>query len=81
MQKEFDIPHLEKGLYEHYKGNVYRVIGVGRHTESDDYYVVYSPVKKHEAVPEIWLRPYAMFTEMVTKDGKTFPRFKKIEEA
>ena len=83
MKKESfdDIPTIEKGLYRHYKGNLYRVIGVGCHTETLEYYVVYSPVDHKLGIPEVWLRPYDMFTETVEIDGKTFPRFEKITES
>jgi len=80
MQEIFDVPPLEKGIYEHYKGNRYHVLGVGCHTETNEYFVVYSPLKVHANKPEIWLRPYDMFIESVTKDGVTFPRFKKVQE-
>ena len=78
---EFDnIPTIESGIYEHYKGNRYRVLGVGCHTETNEYFVVYSPLDVHEGLPNMWIRPFTMFTEQITKDGRTFPRFKKISE-
>lgn len=48
-----NLPEIELGLYEHYKGNRYEVLGVGRHTEVDEYYVVYKPLYEHEGQPEI----------------------------
>lgn len=80
MSEQFDIPKLEPGLYQHYKGNKYTVLGVGRHTEVDEYFVVYSPAEQKPGVPSIWLRPYTMFTETIEVDGKVLPRFKKVEE-
>lgn len=80
MTEVFEIPPLEIGLYEHYKGNQYRVLGVGRHTEADEYFVVYSPVTPKPGAPAIWLRPYDMFIETVEVNGKVIPRFRKIEE-
>lgn len=83
MKKETfnDIPTLQKGLYRHYKGNLYRVVGVGCHTETLEYYVVYEAAEHKEGVPEMWLRPYAMFTESVElENGKTVPRFKKLAD-
>jgi hypothetical protein len=73
-----DLPTIEPGIYEHYKGHRYRVLGVGCHTETNEYFVVYGQISEHEGAPDIWIRPHAMFVEQVTKDGKTFPRFKKI---
>jgi hypothetical protein len=74
-------PILEKGRYKHYKGNEYEVLGVGRHTEEDDYFVVYRSLAQKNGTPEFWLRPYEMFIEMVEIDGEVFPRFQKVEEA
>lgn len=80
MAEIFEIPPLEPGLYKHYKGNRYNVLGVGRHTEANEYFVVYSPMEQKPGVPAIWLRPYAMFRETVEVEGETIPRFRKIEE-
>lgn len=80
MADFFEIPSLEVGIYQHYKGNKYRVLGVGRHTEADDYFVVYSPVESKPNTPAIWLRPYQMFIGTVEVEGETIPRFRKIKE-
>ena len=77
--KEFDdLPSIEPGLYEHYKGGRYRVLGVGCNTEIHEYYVVYTPAEPKPDVPEFWLRPYAMFLETVEVNGEIRPRFKKL---
>jgi len=78
MSETFTIPPLEPGLYRHYKGNEYNVLGVGCHTETNEYYVVYSPVQEKEGLPEFWLRPYEMFMETVEVDGKETPRFQRM---
>lgn len=80
MTEAFAIPELEPGLYRHHKGNEYTVLGVGRHTEADEYFVVYSPVEQKSDAPSIWLRPFDMFIETVEVDGETIPRFQRIEE-
>ena len=82
MKKESfdDIPMIEKGLYRHYKGGLYRVLGVGCHTETLEYYVVYAPAEPKANIPEMWLRPYDMFTETIEIEGKIHPRFEKIPE-
>jgi hypothetical protein len=68
----------------------YEVIGVGHHTEDDcrpedSYMVVYRPLYEEALVYKegklFDLRPLKMFMENVTKDGKIFPRFQKIEGA
>jgi hypothetical protein len=63
------------GHYRHYKGNEYEVIGDGTHTETGEKFVVYKSL--HEPV-QIWVRPFDMFFEFVTIDGKKIPRFAKI---
>lgn len=78
MSEFNDIPSIALGEYEHYKGKRYQVLGVGRHTEVNEYLVVYAPLYDHEGQPDIWLRPYNMFMETVEIDGKTIPRFKKL---
>jgi hypothetical protein len=77
--KEFgDLPSIEPGLYQHYKGGKYKVLGVGCNTEAHEYYVVYSPAELRAGIPEFWLRPYSMFMETVEIGGKAVPRFKKL---
>lgn len=78
MADEFDLPEIELGTYRHYKGNEYEVVGVGRHTEVDEYFVVYKPTVQKPGVPALWIRPYTMFIETIEKDGKVIPRFQKI---
>ena len=60
------------GRYRHYKGNEYEVIGVARHSETDERLVVYRPLYNDTG---LWVRPLAMFLETVTVDGKAVPRF------
>lgn len=79
---EFDaMPLIEKGDYEHHKGKRYRVLGIGRHTETDEYLVVYMPLYEHAGQPDIWLRPYDIFVETIELNGKTIPRFRKLDYA
>lgn len=77
--ENFDIPVLEKGVYQHYKGNKYEVLSVGCHTETHEFFVVYQALYEKKNVPKIWLRPYDMFVESVeTSDGIT-KRFTKVD--
>lgn len=78
MSDIFSVPELEPGIYQHYKGKRYEVIGVGCHTETLEYFVVYTPLYDHDGQPDIWVRPYAMFVESITLDGATVPRFSKV---
>ena len=75
MSEEFTTPFLAPGKYRHYKGKEYEVIGVALHTETGEPLVVYKPL--YETSVEYWVRPYAMFNDIVEKDGKKFPRFTK----
>lgn len=79
MSEFATLPSLPLGEYQHYKGKRYQVLGVGCHTETTEYFVVYSPLYEHAGQPDIWIRPYDMFMETVEIDGVTIPRFKKID--
>jgi len=68
---------VKKGIYKHFKGHTYKVIGIGKHSETFEEMVVYINT---EDADDIWLRPQKMFLENVTKEGKTFPRFEYIKE-
>ncbi len=63
------------GLYRHYKGGEYEVIGVARHSETDELLVVYQPLYNATG---LWVRPLAMFLEDVTYNAQTVPRFAYI---
>ncbi|MEG0046653.1 MAG: DUF1653 domain-containing protein [Comamonas sp.] len=65
------------GLYEHYKGMPYEVIGTVRHSETLEALVVYRPLYGEGA---LWVRPAAMFTEQVVIDGVEQPRFRRLPE-
>ena len=66
---------MQTGIYEHYKGNQYKVIDTARHSETDELLVLYRPMYGDES---LWVRPFAMFFEKVTIDGLLTPRFKYI---
>jgi hypothetical protein len=70
--------HVTAGIYQHYKGQSYQVLAVGRHTETAEDVVIYQPL--YESDVAYWVRPYAMFIERVVVDGKDVPRFKKVDE-
>jgi hypothetical protein len=63
---------LVPGLYRHFKGGEYEVIGVARHSETDERLVVYRPLYGDGG---LWVRPAAMFLESVSHDGRAVPRF------
>jgi len=71
---------LKIGKYRHYKGKeneIYKVIGVAKHTETLEELVVYQALYGEG---QIWVRPLEMFCGNVEVDGKKVPRFSFIEE-
>ena len=68
---------LELGLYKHYKGKIYEVIGVARHSESLEEMVVYKATYQTEG-ENLWVRPLSMFVETILVEGKSVKRFVKI---
>jgi hypothetical protein len=68
---------LKPGVYEHYKGKHYLVIGTARHSETEELLVVYVPLYDCEA-GQLWVRPLSMFSEEVEVEGKKTPRFRFI---
>ena len=63
---------VEPGRYRHYKGYEYEVLGVARHSETEEEYVVYRACYGNR---ELWIRPAVMFQEIVIVDGRSCPRF------
>ncbi|HEY8331914.1 MAG TPA: DUF1653 domain-containing protein [Pseudomonas sp.] len=63
---------LQTGLYRHYKGREYRVLGLARHSETEEELVVYQALYGDYG---LWVRPLAMFRETVEVEGETLPRF------
>lgn len=68
---------LKMGIYQHYKGKEYQVMGIARHSESLENLVVYRALYGKK---EFWVRPLKMFLENVEADGKKMPRFKFIKK-
>ena len=68
---------IQPGRYRHYKGNEYKVLGVARHSETLEEVVVY---RQEYGERGLWVRPAAMFAETVVINGKSVPRFQRIDE-
>ncbi|MFT7878835.1 MAG: DUF1653 domain-containing protein [Sulfurimonas sp.] len=66
---------LKKGRYRHYKGQEYEVIDTARHSETEEWMVIYRTCYGERG---LWVRPYEMFVEKVEVDGKTVDRFAYI---
>lgn len=63
---------VKKGVYKHFKGSMYRVIGTAKHSETLEEMVVYCKLNDSE---DLWVRPMTLFTETVFVDGRQISRF------
>ena len=63
------------GRYRHYKGNEYTVLGVARHSETEEELVVY---QQEYGDRSLWVRPKPMFLETVEIDGQSIARFQYL---
>lgn len=68
---------LKPGLWRHFKGGEYRLLFVAKHSESGEDMVVYQALYGERGC---WVRPAAMWTEQIVRDGKTFARFCYVGE-
>ena len=68
---------MKPGRYRHYKGNDYEVLGVARHSETEEEYVVY---RQLYGAGGLWIRPLGMLLESVTIGETVVPRFRRLEE-
>lgn len=69
---------ISGGIYRHYKGNLYRILYIATHTETEESLVIYQAMYGEE---KVWARPLAMFLDDVTlPDGRAVPRFALVEE-
>lgn len=69
---------LEPGIYKHYKGNIYEVISIAKHSETLEKMVVYKATYQPDG-ENLWVRPLKMFLENVMVNGKEVKRFQKID--
>ena len=69
--------NFKHGIYRHFKGHSYRIIGLAKHSETLEEMIVYVNIEDSK---DMWVRPISMFTEMVQKDGISIPRFQWIGE-
>lgn len=67
---------LQTGVYRHYKGPLYRVLGCARHSETEEWLVIYQALYGDFG---LWLRPQAMFCGTVEVEGEQVPRFSLVE--
>ena len=75
MTYEEAVQMVLPGRYRHFKGNEYEVIGIARHSETEEPVVVYRALYGEGG---LWTRPAIMWNETVIRDGKTYMRFEKL---
>lgn len=68
---------IKTGRYRHFKGGLYEVIGIAKHSESLEHMVVYRALYGDGA---LWVRPESMWNDTVVRDGTAFRRFTYIGE-
>ena len=68
---------IRPGRYRHFGGGEYQALGTARHSEMEEDYVVYWALYGEGG---LWVRPAAMWSEVLERDGVRVPRFVCLEE-
>ena len=63
---------IKRGIYKHYKGNLYEVLDIGRDSETEEWVVIYRTLYGDATT---WVRLYDMFVERIKVEGKVVKRF------
>lgn len=71
------MPQIKLGLYQHYKGKKYKLIGLAKHSETLENLVIY---QAQYGKKQIWARPIKIFQEKILVKNKKIPRFKLIKK-
>jgi len=66
------------GIYRHYKGNQYEVIGFAKHSETLEDMVIYKALYGEGGT---WVRPLSMWDNLIEVDGETVKRFEYVGES
>jgi len=69
---------ISPGRYRHYKGKDYEVIDLARHSETEEWMVVYRCLYGDHS---LWVRPLSMFRDSVELAGEQVPRFSRLPDA
>ncbi|AWF80632.1 DUF1653 domain-containing protein [Microbulbifer sp. A4B17] len=67
---------MQRGLYRHYKGNLYEILHTAKHSETEETMIVYRALYGSYGV---WVRPQSLFNDSVSKDGSEIPRFELVQ--
>ena len=68
---------LKLGLYKHYKGKIYEVVGIAKHSETLEDMAVYKATYQPEGL-NLWVRPLTIFMETIVVEGMELKRFEKL---
>ena len=68
---------FQKGKYRHFKGNLYEVVDLVHHSETQEPLVLYRALYGDRG---LWVRPLEMFFETIEREGKTLLRFEPVSE-
>ena len=68
---------FQKGKYRHFKGNLYEVVDLVHHSETQEPLVLYRALYGDHG---LWVRPLEMFFETIERDGKTMQPFEPVSE-
>jgi len=68
---------IRPGIYRHYKGHEYRVVGIAKHSETLEDLVVYEALYENKT-STLWVRPFAMFLDEVEWEGRKVKRFTSL---
>ena len=63
---------IKLGVYQHFKGNRYRVTGIARHSETLEELVIYQAL---DGEGDIWVRPVASFIGQAETEKGLVARF------
>ena len=77
MTYEEAVQSIPCGRYRHFKGKSYEVIGIARHSETEEPLVVYRALYGEGG---IWVRPASMWNETITRDGVEYRRFAPVDD-
>ena len=76
MKYEVAVQTIQPGRYRNFKGNTYEVIGVARHSETEEPMVIYRALCGEK---ELWARPAAMWNETIDWKGKIYKSFYHLD--
>ncbi|MEQ8407379.1 MAG: DUF1653 domain-containing protein [Gammaproteobacteria bacterium] len=73
-----DLDAIKRGKYRHFKGNLYELVDVVHHSETQEPMVLYRALYGEHG---LWVRPLEMFFETIERDGATLERFQYIGDS